>query len=100
MIEVKVSRADFLRDKHKDCKNDHIGQVGDQKYYCCPPNIVKEDDLPEGWGLVYIDNGSVTLVKMAESTAVNRQSELTIICSIMCREEIKPQIFNYRKTKA
>ena len=96
MIEVKISRADFLRDKQKYCEQ--VGRVGDFKYYCCPEGVIKIDDLPEKWGLIYVTGGNkIQLIKKAEMTETNTYTEHAIICSIMRREGIKNQVFNYRK---
>jgi hypothetical protein len=27
--------------------------MGDWRFYLCPKDVIKEDDLPEGWGLLY-----------------------------------------------
>lgn len=51
LVECKVSRSDFLRDKHKPWRrNPDIG-MGEQRYYMSPPGIISIDDLPEKWGL-------------------------------------------------
>ena len=98
MIEIKVSRTDFLRDKQK--YSNKFGRVGDYKYYCCPKDIIKVNDLPDKWGLLYIDdNGEIDLIKMADETDTNLYTERSIICSIMRREGIKKQVFNYRNNE-
>lgn len=95
MIEVKVSKSDFLKDKHKYANV--VGRVGDYKYYCCPTNVIKIDDLPDKWGLLYInENDKIEIIKIAEETKSNSYTEHAIICSIMRREGIKNQVFNYR----
>lgn len=54
LMEVKVSREDFLNDKYKEFrKSPHLG-MGDYRFYVCPPDIIKPEDLPEKWGLFYI----------------------------------------------
>ncbi len=55
LVEVKVSRSDFLCDKNKSFrKNPQLG-MGTRRYYCCPSGLIKKEDLPEGWGLVYVN---------------------------------------------
>jgi hypothetical protein len=53
LIEVKVSRSDFLSDKNKRFRKEPSDGMGDWRFYLCPPNMIKPDDLPEGWGLLY-----------------------------------------------
>lgn len=61
LVEVKVSRADFLRDKHKPHRK--AGGMGDYRYYLCPEGIITLDDLPERWGLLWVNKrGHVKLM--------------------------------------
>ncbi|MCX8596782.1 hypothetical protein J3U31_02710 [Gilliamella sp. B3486] len=53
LIECKTSRSDFLADKKKTFRiNPNLG-MGDWRFYLCPPDLIKIDDLPIGWGLLY-----------------------------------------------
>lgn len=62
LIEVKVSRSDFLGDKKKRFRiNPELG-MGSERYYCCPQGLIKQEELPTGWGLIYIINGKAKLV--------------------------------------
>lgn len=59
LIEVKVSRSDFLADRHKRFRaNPNLG-MGDWRFYLSPVNIITVDDLPEGWGLLLVDGKRV-----------------------------------------
>lgn len=64
VIEVKVSRSDFLCDKKKKFrKNAKIG-MGKLRYFCCPSGLIQEEELPEGWGLIWVnEKGRATCVK-------------------------------------
>ena len=52
VVEVKVSRADFLRDKKK--RHRQTGGFGDYRYFMCPEGMITLDDLPERWGLLWV----------------------------------------------
>lgn len=55
LIEVKVSRSDFCADKKKSFrKNPELG-MGTFRYYCCPEGLIKPTELPDGWGLIYVN---------------------------------------------
>lgn len=56
LVEVKVSRADFLGDKRKSFRKNPDEGMGTQRYYCCPTGLIKKEELPQGWGLVYVDD--------------------------------------------
>lgn len=47
LIEVKVSRSDFLADKKKPFRKDSSLGMGDWRFYLCPPGVIKVEDLEE-----------------------------------------------------
>jgi len=52
VIEVKVSRSDYLA----DMKKPHRAKgMGNWRFYCCPKGLIKVEELPEKWGLIYVD---------------------------------------------
>ncbi len=53
LIECKSSRSDFLSDKRKPFRAEPSKGMGDWRFYLCPPEIIKSNDLPEGWGLLW-----------------------------------------------
>ena len=54
VIECKMSRSDFFADQKKPFRNDGCG-MGQKRFYLCPENLIKETELPQGWGLLYVD---------------------------------------------
>ena len=54
VIECKVTRADFLKDAKKSFRLNPNSGMGDYRYYCCPKDLIKPEELPYGWGLLYI----------------------------------------------
>lgn len=97
LIEVKVSRSDFLQDKKKPFRLFPDDGIGEHRYYCCPNGLIKPNELSDKWGLLYEDNGKITVVKSAERQPANHRAELLICTSIMRREGIKGKLFDYRK---
>lgn len=53
LMEVKVTRSDFLSDRKKPHRIDPAIGMGDWRFYVCPEGVIKVDDLPEKWGLFY-----------------------------------------------
>lgn len=52
LIECKTSRADFLADRKKRFRvNPELG-MGDWRFMLTPEGLIKQDELPEGWGLL------------------------------------------------
>ncbi|MGM3159926.1 adenylosuccinate synthase [Dickeya undicola] len=61
LIESKVSRSDFLRDRNKPHR--HTGGMGDFRYFICPEGIITVNDLPDRWGLLWVNKrGHVKLM--------------------------------------
>lgn len=100
LVEVKVSHSDFIADAKKWFRIYPEKGLGDYRYYCCPEGIIKEDELPASWGLLYEKDGDIEVVKKAEFIGGNICAERSIYGSICRREGIKPQLFDYRNNKA
>jgi len=77
LVEVKVSRADFLKDKKKPHRQG-LG-MGNYRYYCCPDGMIKPEELPENWGLFYERNGKLKGVKTAQYIESDKQEELWLL---------------------
>lgn len=99
LIEVKVSRSDFLRDARKEVRKNPNDGAGNFRYYLCPDSMVSKDEVPDNWGLLCERNGVITIEKEANEQEANNRAENAILCSIMRREGIKAQVFNYRKSE-
>lgn len=52
VIECKASRSDFLCDNKKSHRTNGMGNW---RFYCCPKGMIKKEELPEKWGLIYVD---------------------------------------------
>ncbi len=57
-IESKISRADFLADLRKPHRQ--AGGIGVYRFYICPPDLIRPEELPARWGLLYGDGKRVT----------------------------------------
>lgn len=97
MVEVKVSRSDFLADAKKLHRQNPSEGIGQYRYYCCPEGMIQERDLPPCWGLLWERDGKIVQIVPAEPQPSLGPSEVAIVTSIMRREGIKPQVFDYRK---
>jgi hypothetical protein len=60
IVEVKVSRADFLADAAKPERR--AGGLGLYRFYLCPAGMIRPDELPPRWGLLYASKRSVELM--------------------------------------
>lgn len=59
VIEVKVSRGDFLADRRKPERAVDGKGLGVYRFYLCPEGVIELDDLPPKWGLLHAQGRSV-----------------------------------------
>lgn len=55
VLEVKTSRADFLKDRKKPHRINPETGMGKWRYYICPTDLIKRTEIPEKWGLIYVN---------------------------------------------
>jgi hypothetical protein len=63
LVECKTSRRDFLHDKEKHFRRIPELGMGHQRFYCVPANLIHKEDLPAGWGLIWVDDKGTPRVK-------------------------------------
>lgn len=72
VVEVKVSRSDFLADRKKPHRSGSEG-MGTWRYYMAPEGIIEVQDLPERWGLLVVNSkGKITPVAGPARAALTR----------------------------
>ena len=59
LVEVKVSRSDFLADNKKATRAEPGTGMGNWRFYFCPPQLILIDEVPEGWGLIWASPNKV-----------------------------------------
>lgn len=70
--EVKISRGDFFNDFHKAQKHLVLeSETTDRQrpnyfYYACPGDLIKPEEVPGGYGLIYVYPWEIRIVKKAE----------------------------------
>ncbi len=72
LIEVKTLRSDFLADKKKIFRLYPEQGMGSFRLYLCPAGIINPDDVPDKWGLLWIDQrGQIQTVKQIFKGNIN-----------------------------
>lgn len=59
MVEAKTTNNSFHQDKYKKTRIDPLLGVGEYRFYISPYNEIKIKNVPDGWGLLWVKNGSV-----------------------------------------
>ena len=100
LVECKASRSDYLADKRKPWRRGPAAGMGMRRFYLAPPELIKPEDLPEGWGLLEVDRRGVHVV--VEATArPERDSDAEVsLLLIVIRRMLSPHAWpaktNYR----
>ncbi|WP_454834661.1 adenylosuccinate synthase [Rahnella aceris] len=63
VVESKVSRSDFLADRAKPHRSGTTPSMGTYRYYICPEGLIGLDDLPDRWGLLWVNARGLVRVK-------------------------------------
>lgn len=64
-LEVKVSRADWVRELRDPDKSAAVQRYCDYWWVVAPPDVVQLAELPETWGLYVVDGKKVSIGKPA-----------------------------------
>lgn len=76
LIECKASRADFLADLQKPFRINAWQGMGDFRFYLCAEDIINPLDLPDKWGLLWIDmRGKTRKIVGPKGNIWNHQKE-------------------------
>ena len=100
VIEVKVSHSDFMADQKKWWRSNDAAitgmQAGTHRWYLCPEGIIKPEELPDKWGLLYWDGKQIRPVVAPKAFSNTGLADMRILASILRREQFPEKIFNYR----
>lgn len=68
-FEVKVLRADLLRELRDPEKSDPIQKHCDHWWLVAPPDVARVEDLPATWGLFELRSGKLKVIRKAPKLA-------------------------------
>lgn len=86
LIEAKASRSDFLGDKKKHFRKYANMGMGNYRFYACPKDLIKKEEVPDKWGLIYVsEKGRCTVIMKPEWQECNLRAESTYMYSILRR---------------
>src|SRR5690349_1317087 len=73
LVECKVSRPDFLADRAKPFRQNPALGVGSERFYLVPCALVREEEIPAGWGLLELHNRCIHLVRASRKNLRSEQ---------------------------
>lgn len=92
LVECKVSRADFLADRAKLWRVRPELGVGCERFYLAPADVIREADLPAGWGLLACKARKVEMVKASSKKLRSEKGfacEMNLLLASLRRVEIR-----------
>ena len=97
VVEVKATRADFLRDKKLFDVERSYWPHCTYFYLMCPPGVVAKADLPAEYGLLYVDDDNqLTVVRNPVRNARLRTRFETTLRNC-CRAVSNDLLFNHHR---
>ena len=92
LVECKVTRADFLVDRQKPFRGRPELGVGCERFYFAPRGVIREDELPKGWGLLEYHAREINMVKRSVRTLRSPEgfmSEMNLLLASLRRVEVR-----------
>ena len=92
LVECKVTRADFLVDRDKPFRLKPEQGVGCERFYLTPPDLVKLEELPAGWGLLEYRRGRIDVLRPSGKnlrTAKGFGYEMNLLLASLRRVEVR-----------
>jgi hypothetical protein len=92
LVECKVTRADFLADRAKLFRQKPEKGVGSERFYLTPPNLVRSEELPAGWGLLEHRRGRIEMMRASAKnlrTATGFRYEMNLLLASLRRVEVR-----------
>jgi len=100
--EIKVSRADFLKEIKSPKKREWAEEISHQFYFVAPQGLIKKEEVPQGCGLLEVIDDELSETLRASIRKV-RDFSMTEICAMarlaMNRELITDFKFKYAGTE-
>jgi hypothetical protein len=90
LIECKLTRSDFLRDRAKAVRRNPRAGMGQRRYYLSPSDVIQVKDLPAKWGLLWVIKGQVVVKHEARGHPErNLVAEIRFLSSMLRRAQIR-----------
>jgi hypothetical protein len=92
VVECKISRADFLADREKPFREKQNVGMGCERFYLAPAGLLRDSELPAGWGLLEIRGSRIEIVKPSDKdlrSARGFRREMNLLLASLRRVEVR-----------
>ena len=93
LVECKTSRADFRADAKKHFRREEERGMGDRRYFAAPKGVLDPDDMPDGWGMLSVEEHCVRELVSPEPKTANKAAECMMLMSALRRLEISTAVY-------
>lgn len=83
IFEIKVSRSDFLSELKKPRKRINAMELANDFYFAAPVGIIKEEEIPEGCGLVEVHKGGKVFVTLEAPHSASESPTWPLVVGIL-----------------
>jgi len=92
LVECKVTRSDFLADRAKPFRVKPEQGVGCERFYLATAGLVREEELPAGWGLLELRRGKIEMTRPSAKnlrSASGFRCEMNLLLASLRRVEVR-----------
>ena len=92
VVECKISRGDFLCDAEKPWRTNAEIALGCERYYMAPRGMIRENELPTGWGLLEFHSHKTKLIKKSKRNLRQEEgfkNEMNLLLASLARVEVR-----------
>lgn len=94
LVECKTSRPDFLADAKKIWRRKPEKGMGNWRFYMCEKDLININELPDKWGLVYVDGKKAEIIVGPKGNCEwgkymfenNKSAEIKLLVSALARK--------------
>lgn len=89
LVECKISVSDFDKDAKKPFRKRPEMGMGDERWYACPEGLLAPEDMPPGWGLLWVGPKTCKVKKQPSyrfpATELIKRKEARLLVSALVR---------------
>jgi hypothetical protein len=85
LVEVKVSRSDFLAGQKKLFRQFPEMGMGNYRFYLCTDGLIGIDEIPEKWGLAYWTGKKAKVIRQPKFQESCQRKEIAFFNSVLRR---------------
>lgn len=92
VVECKMTRADFLADRGKPFRTSPHIALGCERFYFTPAGLLRNEDLPRGWGLLEYRSRKIELIHPSDKKLRSPRGfryEMNLLLASLRRVEVR-----------